>query len=664
MEPIEIARKLAGYGERAGACKGYETAVAQGLAPEEELEAAIYILQFGGNYKVAYTSFLKLYRQGLYQDMLLPVLTEAFYQPNEKDLKKNYEKNCSRLKKYPYFFRKDFPAFEALPVRFYPYEDHAYIPFDLNTREFGDLIDFREPVIRHNFFHDLENPILAEDIFSQYELEYLNDNVRRSEYVAKENHIYLHYADWSLFYACLQCWDLRKLLADEKLVFLIGEEIDQYPIDFKARFGIDYSRYPVKPVGIREVSRLIWHTQLSAHNGGDFFNEVFDAHPNLLMKPSLFMNETEETVRETERNISEARSEADAAYVCSRWDRPEVGLELFRLRDRTEKDVFVALFLKDKAVVDLLDPNARIAPALFFQPHFDRMVYQVELDDRGRAALVSEMYDSIQKSPLFRGFKYIKTFTPMRRHTTSHGATVRFMQIMSSTSRGTDNPEILDDALFIKLLNRSFMIDPADRLYRDSRLVRFEDGKLNPRATFTALAAFLDLPYTESMTRCTDCGKEAYTPGNAVGFDPSSVYKTYDEYVNDAERTLIEFFLRDAYEYYGYGFQTYDGSPVDEARVKELIAGCTTMNRYIRESFLYIVRVEVDGKIPDASEEQKTRETVRIVDDIMEDMDKERLRIAKILLKGLKFVNRQGQPLRMMPLLEPDPALLEQPLYR
>ena len=81
MEPIEIARKLAGYGERAGACKGYETAVAQGLAPEEELEAAIYILQFGGNYKVAYTSFLKLYRQGLYQDMLLPVLTEAFYQP-------------------------------------------------------------------------------------------------------------------------------------------------------------------------------------------------------------------------------------------------------------------------------------------------------------------------------------------------------------------------------------------------------------------------------------------------------------------------------------------------------------------------------------------------------------------------------------------------------
>ena len=44
------------------------------------------------------------------------------------------------------------------------------------------------------------------------------------------------------------------------------------------------------------------------------------------------------------------------------------------------------------------------------------------------------------------------------------------------------------------------MVDWQDRLFQDSVLVRFEDGKLNPKATFTALAAFLDLPYTKSMT--------------------------------------------------------------------------------------------------------------------------------------------------------------------
>jgi len=658
-----MARKLAGYGETAGACKGYETAVMQGgLPPAEELEAAVYILQFGGDYKTAYNSFLKLYGQGLFQETILPILDGAFYQPNEKDLKKCYEKNCKLLKKYPYFFRKDFLPFEDLPIQFYPYDSHIYVPFVPASREFGDPIDFEEPVIRHYFFHDLENPILAEDIFSQYELEYLNDNVRKSEYVAKENHIYLHYTDWAVFCAHLACWNLRSLLADEKFVFLIGDEIAQYPIDFKKRFGIDYSRYPVKPVGIREVHRLVWHTQLSAHNGGDFFNEIFDAHPNLLMKPSLLMDETEETVRETEQNLSEARSESDAAYICSQWENPRRGIELFRMKGRTAKDVFVALFLKDNAVAARLDPQSRIAPALFFQPHFERMVYEAQTDAQGRAILLSEMYDAVRQSPLFQHFKYIKTFTPMRRATTSHGGTVRFMQNMTQASWKTDDPTMFDDSVFIRIMNRSFMIDPQDRLCKDSVLVRFEDGKLNPRATFTALAAFLDLPYTESMTYCSSFGQMDPHP-ETKGFDSATVYRTYDEYVNDSERILIEYFLRDAYEYYGYGFQYYDGSPVDEARVKELIAGCTTINGYIRQSLLYVTRIEVEGKIPDAPEARKAAETERIVDDMMADMDRERLRVAKILLGGLRFVNRRGQPLRMMPLLQLDPALLEQPLY-
>ena len=37
---------------------------------------------------------------------------------------------------------------------------------------------------------------------------------------------------------------------------------------------------------------------------------------------------------------------------------------------------------------------------------------------------------------------------------------------------------------------------------------------------------------------------------------------------------------------------------------------------------------------------------------------------SRILMQGLYFVNRNNQPLHMMPQLELDPALLEQPLYR
>ena len=47
----------------------------------------------------------------------------------------------------------------------------------------------------------------------------------------------------------------------------------------------------------------------------------------------------------------------------------------------------------------------------------------------------------------------------------------------------------------------------------------------------------------------------------------------------------------------------------------------------------------------------------------MQSFDRNRLENAKVLLGGLQFVNRSGQPLRMMPRLELEPGLLEQPLY-
>lgn len=216
-----------------------------------ELGAALYLLQFGREYQVAYTVFVDFYQRGFYQEDILTLMTKAFYERNVKLLKTRYDKNCKTLKKYPYLFRGDFPAFEDLPIRFYPYDDRGYRPFDRRERRFEPYVDFNHPVVSRNYFRDLEQPVLAADVFSQYELEYLNDNVRKSEWVGRENHIYLHYTDWTVFCAYLQVLNLRALLPEKKIVFLMEEEIIQYPVDFKERFGVDYSHYPVKPVGIR-----------------------------------------------------------------------------------------------------------------------------------------------------------------------------------------------------------------------------------------------------------------------------------------------------------------------------------------------------------------------------------------------------------------------------
>lgn len=400
MEAIEIARKLAALGSTEDACDAYSLVIHQKEDPAAELEAAAYILQSGGNYKVSYTCFLDLYQRGHFREEIFPLVTKVFYEPNIKMMQGRYERNCKLLKKYPYLFRKDFLPFEELPIRFYPYDDsHGYVPFYREQQTFGDYVNFKNPVISRNFFKDLENPVLAEDVTSQYELEYLRDNVRKSEYVGRENHVYLHYTDWSVFCSYLQCLNMRPLLEEEKLVFLIEDERSLYPIDFKARFGIDYSQYSIKLVGIQEITRLIWHTQLSTHNGGDFFNEVFDNHPNLLVLPSIMMSNAVENVKVLRDTLASAGSVKQAIQVFKEWADPQHAEEIYRMKNRTDKDFMVLMYLQNKMATAGLDPASRIVPAVFFQPHFSNIMYSLGIEEHtGRTILDAPNYEEIRNS--------------------------------------------------------------------------------------------------------------------------------------------------------------------------------------------------------------------------------------------------------------------------
>ena len=675
MKTIEIARRVAQLGETEEALRAYAIVLHEDGTPEELLEAAAYTLQNGGDYKIAYTAFVELYRAGHFRDETLGILTQAFYEPNVKSLKSRYERNCKLLKKYPYLFRKDFPSFDELPLKFYPYDDDGgCVPFDTRTGELRGFLNVKDRVVSRNFFKDLEKPILASDVYSQYELEYLNDNVRPSEWCARENHIYLHYTDWAEFCSWLQVLNLRPLTESKKVVFLIGDELSEYPIDFKKRFGIDYGACKPRPIGVREINRLIWHTQLSSHNGGDFFNEIFDSHPNLIAISSLMFYNIEEVIAEERERLAKIRAHAGVPRFQNNL-AGRVMKELYRLKDVTDKDLLVGVYMASEEYDNGGDPTARIAPALFFQPHFHNIVYEIETNERGGAVLDCEVTEQMRQCAWLREFKYIKTFTPMRRPTASHGGTMRGMARRAELQESPDPRNkgklvVVPDAVAERVLNRSYLRDPDDPLYHDAVIVRFEDGKLNPEATFTRLAAFLDLPYTETMTYCSDRGelnpREFET--NAVGFDPVTVYNTYDEYVGDDERRYIEFFLRDAYEYYGYAFQTYDGAPVDIERVKEWVGGFDTTNKYMGMSwqnayFLSLEKALIKDVDPEALKAGASEVVDKLVKNFIQETDKNRIRIAGIMLRGLRFINRRGQPLQMTPLLEPDPALMKTPLY-
>lgn len=659
MRTIEVARKLAEAGRKEDAQKGYYLALqkmdTETLEPMEQLEAASFLFFSQWDHRLPFTIFVSLYNQGHFQDEIMNLMLQAFYLPNVQKQRKQYDRNCRALARYPYFFRDDFPDFDALPILFFPFDDQGFVPFIQAENRFGEYVDFNDPVIDRYFFKDLENPILAEDVFSQYQLEYLNDNVRKSEWVGRENHIYLHYTDWNQFCGYLPCLDFVQLLKDKKLVFLMEEEVSQYPIDFKARFGIDYSQYPVRPIGVREVNRLIWHTQLSSHNGGDFFNEIFYGHPNLLMYESVMFDSLTEQIKQARKNWK-----AGNDIPLWMWEA------LSHISNPTDKDFFVAIFLNCDSASSNIQSNSRIVPALFFQPHFSNVNCTISLNKTGDKAIISSnQYEKVSDSPIFGQFKYIKTFTPMRRITTSYSATARFMQ------RGVQEKVgevLMTDAFTERLLNRTFMIDKWDRLYRDSVLVRFEDGKLNPKATFTALAEFLDIPYTESMTYCSDStglNPESYQ-GNARGFDTATVYRTYDDYADDADRCLLEYFLRDVYKTYGYDFHYYHGEPVDINWVKEKLEGFHHLDHWIVESVNNFVKhnTEEDATIElEGVSYGKDEGSQLVAEKQLDDYKKNRLKVTEILMKGLQFVNKQSQPLQFMKKLELDPALLEQPLY-
>lgn len=666
MKPLEIARRFAEFNQVSDARDAYMLALKEnnGEDPEIDFEAASYIFFSGGKYEIAYTYFLRLYNNGQYQDELFDLMVNSFYAPNVKLQEKAYQKNCKLLEKYKYLFRKDFVPFDDLPVKFFPFDSEGFVPFFTQENRFGDYINFNNQVIDRYFFKDLENPILAEDVFSQYQLEYLNDNVRRSDWVAKDNHIYLNYTDWGVFCSYLQCLNLKDLLKDEKFVFLIEDEKSLYPIDFKERFDIDYSQYNVKPISVREIHRLIWHTQFAAHNGGDFFNEIFYGHPNLLADQSLMFSSVQENVDELKKAVRHMAQTKQKPSADATLD-PLVLTHLSLLKDLSDKDVFVGLFLGNQDSCQCLDRNSRIAPALFFQPHFPNMLYTLTTNASKKAVLDSEQFDAIKNSPIFKGFKYIKTVTPMRRITTSYAATVKFMNERATAD--DEHKGVVSDVMSERLLNRSFMIDWQNRLYKDSILVRFEDGKLNPRATFTALAEFLDIPYTNSMTYCS--GRDGINPeslpGNATGFDPAPVYRTYDDFANDAERYFLEYFVRDAYELYGYSFQYYDGKPMDDARARELISQFTTLNGIIANTWrrAYAGSFTLTSEGESLSDDDKDKLYDSFVAKQIAGHDERRMQIATILMRGLNFINKAGQPLKMIKPLKLDPALLEQPLY-
>ena len=156
MRTIEVARKLAEAGRKEDAQKGYYLALqkmdTEALEPMEQLEAASFLFFSQWDHRLPFTIFVSLYNQGHFQDEIMNLMLQAFYLPNVQKQRKQYDRNCRALARYPYCFRDGFPDFDALPILFFPFDDQGFVPFLQAENRFGEYVDFNDPVIDRYFF--------------------------------------------------------------------------------------------------------------------------------------------------------------------------------------------------------------------------------------------------------------------------------------------------------------------------------------------------------------------------------------------------------------------------------------------------------------------------------------------------------------------------------
>lgn len=183
-------------------------------------------------YQEAFKVFVEAYHQSpdvLERQGIFQMLEEAYYRPNEGELRQNYESNVALLKKYPYFWDKVFRKFENLSFQLFPVSDGVYYCYDRENDRFSGTYDAETRDQMRYFFEDLNQPIRVIDEDNFYNLTFLNDNVRASEDFAGDNHIYLLYSSMAPLERLMLTCKLGAVLEKQKFVFLIGENRDLYP---------------------------------------------------------------------------------------------------------------------------------------------------------------------------------------------------------------------------------------------------------------------------------------------------------------------------------------------------------------------------------------------------------------------------------------------------
>lgn len=512
-----------------------------------------------GEYRKAFEVFANAYNvtQNLQEKKtIMSMLQEAYYQPNKAELRDNYDKNVKALEEYPYFWDKQFDDFSALSFLLFPVSDDSYYLYDKMADRFVGEYDGTTRHRMRYFFDNLDHALRVEDEDNLYNLTFLFDNVRRSEDVAMDNHIYLLYHSWEPLQRVMQVGDLVPILEHQKFVFLMGQKnFDRYPIDFKSEWGVDYGTMKPQPVRIEEIKRICyWYKH--AHSGSVLSQGLLGAFTTIQVENGhdfhTFSKFHAHTASEKMKTVISNVDGIISIDDLERWIRPEeYDIHLKDLEEYvnhlknerkenpryTFKEIFVAYFLFHYNKRKL---NSRITPLLFYDPH---------------------IWDSSFYTNLILSFPYKTVLTCVREP---------IMTFMRCCTIGIVGWNDFQDRYILAAdyVHAQFL---SNKLLPEYYGWRFEDLKRVPDKLLPMVCKHLNVPFESTILQedvpMTDCY------GHTVkGFDQSPLQYNLEYIMSDFDKLRLQIFYEPIHKYYGYAGFDSEEYPLSEQEVRKLFS--------------------------------------------------------------------------------------------
>jgi len=173
---------------------------------------------------------------------------------------------------------------------------------------------------------------------------------------------------------------------------------------------------------------------------------------------------------------------------------------------------------------------------------------------------------------VLRKFKYIRIVSIIRRLTINAGANIDDHQL----DRGNLLCGVVD---FIRrwrpnyqnLYFDDFFISSDDEFLPVRKIMRFEDLKLEPVASFEALCDFFDITVNKNFLNQEHLFKNPNSGEITKGFSTSAVFNLHETRFSNYDYYRLELIMGKAYEYYGYKPMYYtDGKKYSDDEIMEM----------------------------------------------------------------------------------------------